>query len=171
MSTPTKEKRNICSSPVEKDILLLCKEKATESENYGNKFRVRHLYKSLARTSRSPSYRPSRVLSNFLKRALFFKLFYGKWAVLLVEKTPRLRLATLRHFLDLVYPIVHFADTLIYLIHLRGYFKSVTENLETLIKMVSCFSKLVKEASLTFYRKLAVGDAYLRVWIHLCLPI
>ena len=35
------------------------------------------------------------LLSNFLKRALFFKLFYGKLGFLLVENTPRLRLATL----------------------------------------------------------------------------
>ena len=130
MSTPTKEKRNICSSPVEKDVLLLCKETATESKNYGNKFRVRHLFKSLAGTSRSPSYLLLGLLSKFLKRALFFKLFYGKWGFLLVEKTPRLRLARLRvvsHFssgiVERAKLIVHLAYTLIYLIHLREYFK------------------------------------------------
>ena len=86
MSTPTKEKRNICSSLVEKEILLLCKEKATESENYGNKFRVRHLYKSLARTSRSPSYRPSRATFQFFEKSIVFQTILRQMSGLVGRK-------------------------------------------------------------------------------------
>ena len=86
MNTPTKEKRNICSSPVEKEILLLCKEKATESENYGNKFRVRHLFKSLARTSRSPPYRPSRATFQVFEKSIVFQTILRQMSGLVGRK-------------------------------------------------------------------------------------